>query len=266
MLQQTQVDRVVPKYERFLQRFPTLVSLARAPLSEAVRLWQGLGYNSRALRLKQLAVEVDERFGGSVPQDVVLLRTLPGMGPYTVAAVRAFAFDMDDAAIDTNVRRVVHRALHGLEFPPQKSVRALDEAARLLVPHGRGHDWNSALMDLGSAFCTARAPKCGLCPLRGACAAAPIDVRRLEAARRAARVKRPPQQALPFEKTARYARGRIIDRLRELPEGGRISLLDLHGDLREKVERTPEEFADLVHALVREGLVDARAGELALKD
>lgn len=265
MLQQTQVDRVLPKYEAFIDRFPTFAALAEASTADILRLWKGLGYNSRAVRLKQIAKEIIERFDGQMPSNETELRSLPGIGPYTVAAIRAFAFDLDDAAIDTNVRRVVHRVLHGLEHPPIAALSRLDADAHDLVPHGRGHDWNSAMMDLGSSICTARAPKCLLCPLQQVCAAAPIDAVALERARNTHARPRSPEQVLPFERTTRYARGRIIDRLRELPPGKRISLLDLHRDLQALVGRTPEEIERLALALERDGLVDVDRGHVALR-
>lgn len=266
MLQQTQVDRVLPKYEAFVARFPDFATLASAGTADVLRLWQGLGYNSRAVRLKRIAETVVTELGGRMPQDEDALLALPGIGPYTVAAVRAFAFDLDDAAIDTNVRRVVHRVLHGLEHPARVGLAQLDAEAHELVPHGRGHDWNSAVMDLGATICTARAPKCLLCPLQSACAATPVDAAVLERARTANAKKRSPQEALPFEKTTRYARGRIVDRLRELPPGKRISLLDLHRDLSAKVERTAEELQIIVEALVQDGLVDMRGRQVCLRE
>ena len=266
MLQQTQVDRVLPKYEAFVDRFPDFASLASASTADVLRLWQGLGYNSRAVRLKQIAQAVVERYGGAMPSDEQTLRSLPGIGPYTVAAVRAFAFDLDDAALDTNVRRVTHRVLHGLEHPPKIPVRALDADARALVPAGRGHDWNSAMMDLGATICTARAPKCLICPLQPACAAAPIDGALLEHARTAHARRRSPQEAIPFERTTRYARGRIIDRLRELPPGRRISLLDLHADVTHRLGRTAEDLANLLEALSRDGLVRVHEQQVSLQD
>lgn len=266
MLQQTQVDRVLPKYEAFVERFPGFAALAAASTAEVLRLWQGLGYNSRAVRLRQIAQAVVERFGGSMPQDEQTLRSLPGIGPYTVAAVRAFAFECDDAAIDTNVRRVTHRVLHGLEHPPKVAAGVLDAGARALVPRGRGHDWNSAMMDLGATICTSRAPKCLICPLLPACAAAPIDASQLELARGAHARKRSPQEAIPFEQTTRYARGRIVDRLRELPPGQRISLMDLHRDVTHRIGRSAEDLANLVEALARDGLVEVRGRQVSLQD
>jgi A/G-specific adenine glycosylase len=259
MLQQTQVDRVVPKFEAFLARFPDVRALASASAGEVLRLWQGLGYNSRALRLYALARNVVERFGGTIPRNEEELGSLPGVGPYTVAAIRAFAYDEDDAPLDTNIRRIIHRALFGIEYPPRATQRELDVRARELVPRGSAHDWNSALMDLGATICTARAPKCLLCPLRTLCAAAPIDAASLDALRSRSANKN--GTSIPFEQTTRYARGRIVDRLRELPPGKRISLLDLYDDLAQTLpRRSINEVRSLVAALERDGLV-VRTGE-----
>jgi A/G-specific adenine glycosylase len=266
MLQQTQVDRVLPKYEAFLERFPHIRALAQASTADVLRMWKGLGYNSRAVRLKQIAQALCERFSAVMPSDEETLRTLPGIGPYTVAAIRAFAFDCDDAALDTNVRRVTHRVLHGLEHPRAVSAATLDAQARALVPHGRGHDWNSAMMDLGASICTARAPKCLICPLQPACAAAPIDAALLEQARMTRSRKRSPQEAIPFERTTRYARGRIIDRLRELPPGQRISLLDLHDQVTSRIGRSAEDLHHLVKVLERDGLITMRGKSVALQE
>ncbi len=246
MLQQTQVDRVLPKYRAFLKRFPTMRTLAVASLSDVIREWQGLGYNSRAVRLKRIAEAVIAQFGGSMPSDVESLRSLKGIGPYTAAALRAFAFECDDAAVDTNVRRVVERLMLGAEQP------------QALVPRGRGHDWNSALMDFGATICTARAPKCAVCPLKTVCASFPVgppDLKR----------ERPKVKAMPFERTTRFARGRIIDRLRSLPPGKRVSLLALHRELA-LPGRSPEDVSTLVEALARDGLVTVRKRQVALTD
>lgn len=246
MLQQTQVDRVLPKYRTFVKRFPNIRALAAASLADVIREWQGLGYNSRALRLKRIAEEVVTRFAGLVPRDAEALRGMKGVGPYTAAALRTFAFDCDDAAVDTNVRRVVQRLTRGTEEPQS------------LVPRGRGHDWNSAMMDFGATICTARAPKCTICPLKSACASFPFA---------ATEVKRPRRQtkAVPFEKTTRFARGRIIDRLRSLPPGKRVSLLALHRELA-LPDRSADDVAVLVQALEREGLVTLRKRQVALTD
>ncbi|MFN2448478.1 MAG: A/G-specific adenine glycosylase [Candidatus Baltobacteraceae bacterium] len=264
MLQQTQVERVVPKYTAFLQRFADFPSLARADAADVVQAWKGLGYNSRAVRLHRLAREVCERFGGQLPSDCAALGSLPGVGPYTIAAVRAFAFDQDGAALDTNIRRVVHRVLFGLELASPIEPARVDARARALVPAGRARDWNSGMMDLGAQICTARAPKCSVCPLARVCAASPVDAKQLEALRRA-RVKRGgPQARIPFRQTTRFARGRIVDALRELPAGNRISLLKLRASLHDALEREENEFDAIVRALVKDGLLECDGEEVAL--
>jgi A/G-specific adenine glycosylase len=255
MLQQTQVDRVLPLYQAFLALFPDFAALAQASTADVIRAWRGLGYNSRAVRLQRLARTVLEEHGGNLPEDAQALRGLPGIGPYTVAAVRVFAFERDDAAADVNIRRVVHRTVYGLEFPPKASVREVDASACASVPPGRGHDWNSAMMDLGATICTARAPKCLICPLRPHCAAAPIDAAELAEAMRAHAPKRSPQERIPFEKTTRYVRGRIVDRLRELPPGQAVSFLDLHDELNRLVACDERAFKAVVRSLVRDGIV-----------
>jgi A/G-specific adenine glycosylase len=267
MLQQTQVDRVVPKFEAFLARFPSIESLAAASQADVLRLWQGLGYNSRAIRLHGVARAVVNSYGGKMPHEREALLDLPGIGPYTAAAIRAFAFDIDDAPLDTNIRRIVHRLTLGIEFPPKASNAQLDEAARALAPGGAAHDWNSAMMDLGAAICTARAPKCLICPLREHCAAAPVDAAALDAARRANAKKASPQNAIPFEQTTRYARGRIVDRLRALPAGERISLLELHAQLQPVLaDRTVEDVRALIEILQRDGLIAADGESVALRE
>lgn len=266
MLQQTQVDRVIPKFEAFIAAFPDVRALARAAVADVIRAWQGLGYNSRAIRLSDVARAVVDRYDGVIPSDPHALQQLPGVGPYTAAAIAAFAFDRDVAAMDTNVRRVVHRLVFGMEFPPAVDGAALYGEARKLLPEGSAHDWNSAMMDLGATICTARAPKCLVCPLRDDCAAAPIDGNRLESAR-ALHAKKPSQKTVPFERTTRFARGRIIDALRALPPGNRISLLDLHGQLQARLpDRSYEDLEGIVAMLERDGLLTRADAGLALRD
>ncbi|MBV8530547.1 MAG: A/G-specific adenine glycosylase [Candidatus Eremiobacteraeota bacterium] len=266
MLAQTQVERVVPKFESFIDRFPNFRSLARASTADVLREWKGLGYNARAVRLRGLAQAVVRRYRGALPRGREELRSLPGVGPYTASAIRAFAFDLHDAPIDTNVRRIVQRLCFGLEYPRPVAPRRLDECARELVPATRAHDWSSAMMDLGASICTARAPKCLLCPLRADCVASPIDAVRLERLRAAAKAGRA-KNALPYERTTRYARGRIVDRLRDLAPGERISLLDLHHQLGAAIPgRTVADVRDAVAALERDGLVTRDGNHVALRE
>jgi A/G-specific adenine glycosylase len=255
MLQQTQVDRVLPLFNAFVKRWPDFAALANASRADVVRAWQGLGYNSRAIRLHASAQEVVTNFGGELPRKVENLSGLPGVGPYTLRAIRAFAFEDDEVAVDTNVRRIVHRVVAGIEWPPKLSAQEIDTAAIEMLPRGRAFAWNSALMDLGSTICTARAPKCLVCPLRENCAAAPIDAAVLEQHARRHSPVRGPQSTLPFERTRRYLRGRIVDRLRELEHPETLTLEDLHAELPGP-DRTRAELAAVVEDLVRDGLLE----------
>ena len=160
MLQQTQVPRVAPKYEAFLERFPTAAACAAAPVGDVVRLWSGLGYNRRAVNLHRCAVEVVERHGGRLPDSLDALLALPGIGPYTARAVLAFAFERDVGVLDVNAARVLGRAF-GV---------ATQAAADALVPPGHGWAWNQAVLDLGATVCTRHSPRCDDCPLASSCA------------------------------------------------------------------------------------------------
>ncbi len=256
MLQQTQVERVIPLFEAFVARFPDFSSLAAASKADVLRLWQGLGYNSRAIRLLALAQRVVHDYAGQLPSDSQALAALPGIGPYTQAAIRAFAFDLPDLALDTNLRRILHRVFFGVEFPPQASSTELEAVAAQMLIAKESNAWNSAMMDLGATICTARAPKCLLCPLRADCVAAPIDAQALQARAREFAPRRGPQSRMRFEDTVRYLRGRVIDRLRALPAAQTISFLDLHADLRPHLgERQPEDVLAVLVALEQEGLI-----------
>lgn len=256
MLQQTQVERVIPLYEAFLARFPSFEALAADDAGDVVRAWRGLGYNSRAVRLHALARAVVERHGGTLPRETEALRALPGIGAYTAAAVRAFAFELDDAALDVNLRRVIHRVAFGLEHPPRAGERELDVLAIAAVPHGAAHDWNSAMMDLGATICTARAARCLVCPLREACTAAPVDGASLAVLAKAHAKRKPPQNAIPFERTTRFLRGRIIDRLRDVPARETIALDVLQRELSAHVPADRlREIPSVVDALERDGIV-----------
>jgi A/G-specific adenine glycosylase len=265
MLQQTQVDRVIPLYEAFVTAFPDFATLAAADAGDAVRLWRGLGYNSRAMRLHALARAVVERHGGALPSDREALLALPGIGPYTASAVRAFAFELDDVALDTNVRRIAHRTGFGLEHPSLATDAELDARARAALEPGTAHDWNSAMMDIGATICTARAPKCLLCPLRPGCIAAPVDAAQLaERARGASR--RSPQESIPFERTTRFLRGRIIDRLRDVPRGDALDLDELIASLAAIVPADRiAEIPRIAATLERDGMIERIEQSLRLR-
>jgi len=264
MLQQTQVDRVIPLYEAFIAAFPDFAALAAADAGDAVRLWRGLGYNSRAMRLHALARAVVAQHGGTLPSDREALLALPGIGPYTASAVRAFAFELDDVALDTNIRRIAHRTGFGLEYPSLATDAELDARARAALEPGTAHDWNSAMMDVGATICTARAPKCLLCPLRPGCRAAPVDAAELAVRARAA-MRRSPQESIPFERTTRFLRGRIIDRLRDVPRGATLSVRELMAALAGVVPADRlEEIPVVADALERDGIIERSGGSLRL--
>jgi A/G-specific adenine glycosylase len=170
MLQQTTVRAVAPYYARFLARWPDVESLAAAPLDDVLRLWAGLGYYARARHLHACARAVVERHGGSFPQGEEALRALPGVGPYTSAAIAAIAFDAPTVPVDGNVERVVARLFAvERELPGAKEeIRCL---AATLAPAERAGDFAQALMDLGATICTPRKPACALCPCLDVCAA-----------------------------------------------------------------------------------------------
>jgi A/G-specific adenine glycosylase len=174
MLQQTQVDRVIPKYHEFLERYPSFEALADARPNEVKKTWYPLGYNVRPLRLHSIACETVARYDGELPSDHDELLSFKGIGRYTAGAIRSFAFNEDAPILDTNVMRVLHRVFVGTGDPKSRKnlLWALSEA---LIPKGRGYDFNQALMDFGATVCTARDPYCLLCPMKDVCKTYPFE-------------------------------------------------------------------------------------------
>ncbi len=215
MAQQTRVGRVIAYYERFLERWPTPAALAAASPADVIGAWVGLGYNRRALRLREAAAVV-ARDGW--PRDAAGLRELPGVGPYTAAAVASFAFGERVAAVDTNVRRVASR---------------VGASPQALLPARRHADWNQAAMELGAVFCTARAPRCEPCPAASWCASRG----RVVTAPRAV-----PGAGERFEDSDRWVRGRVVAAL-AAGEGLPRAI-------------APERLERALAALKREGLVE----------
>jgi A/G-specific adenine glycosylase len=178
MLQQTQVDRVVPKYHEFLGRYPTLEALARSAPDEVKRLWYPLGYNVRPLNLHGIAREAVANYGGRLPDDDLALRAMRGIGRYTAGAVRCFAYGRAVPIVDTNVRRVLGRVFLGpRRLQGLRGQKAMWDLAGALVPPRKAYDYNQALMDFGATWCTARAPRCRPCPMRRSCAAYHVERR-----------------------------------------------------------------------------------------
>lgn len=252
MLQQTQVERVIPYYHAWLDAFPDVASLASAPTAEIIRLWKGLGYNRRAVNLQRAATAVVER-GGSFPQSVDELVALPGIGPYTAGAIACFAFEQDVPFIDTNMRRVLHRLFLGSEVPERKaSDKEILAIAANVVPPGDGWRWNQALIEFGALQCTARAPACVICPLQQQCMAFPAILSDLQDQAQHRRGRR--GSSTPFEQTNRYFRGRIMDVLRD-HETGSIRLEDLGPMVKPDFASNDVPWlTELVVALERDGL------------
>jgi A/G-specific adenine glycosylase len=215
---------VIPYYHAFLERFPTVHALAAAPTAEVIRAWAGLGYNRRAVNLQRTAQAVVEQYSGEFPQTVEELRQLPGIGPYTAGAIACFAFEQDVPFVDTNMRRVLHRLLVGVDVPsPAATDRELVALAQEAIPPGQGWEWNQALIEFGALQCTARKPACLVCPLQAECAAFPAIQTALATLPKGVRLKR----EAPFGGSNRFYRGRVIDALRQHPPNDQ-SGLDLH--------------------------------------
>ena len=176
MLQQTPVDRVLPKYEEWLGKYPSLTALAEAPIEHVAETWRPLGYNIRPRRLHAIAQQSVERFGGLLPSDEETLLSFKGIGAYTAGAIRSFAFRERAAILDTNVARVLFRVFIGKGDPKAHAMRKrLWATSEVLVPRKRVFDFNQALMDFGAMLCTARRPNCPGCPMKRQCTSYPWD-------------------------------------------------------------------------------------------
>jgi A/G-specific adenine glycosylase len=242
MLQQTPVARVLPAYRDWLARWPAPPMLAADPPGEAIRQWGRLGYPRRALWLHETATILTARYGGAVPTDVDALLALPGIGPYTAAAVASFAFGQRHAVLDTNVRRVLARLVAGRPRPasnPSVAERRLAES--LLPPEPAvAARWSVAVMELGALVCTAASPRCAACPVAGGCAwlaaGQPAD----------SGVRRPAQR---YDGTDRQCRGRLLGVLRESGSPAHHADFDAVWGDRAQLDRA-------LDGLVADGLVD----------
>lgn len=242
MSQQTPIARVLPAWEAWTERWPTPADLAADAPGEAVRMWQRLGYPRRALRLWEAAVAMVERHDGEVPRRHDDLLALPGVGPYTAAAVASFAFGDPQVVIDTNVRRVLVRARTGVAQAAPALTAAESALAAASMPRetARANTWNAAVMELGALVCTARAPRCEECPLRDVCA--------WQRAGRPA-YDGPVRRAQAWQGTDRQARGALLAVLRERPGAVPASVLEAAWEDRGQRERA-------LAGLVEDGLVE----------
>lgn len=283
MLQQTQVDRVRPKWHAFLALFPTLADLAAAPRADVIRAWAGLGYNRRAVGLHETARTVIGRGDATLPSTIDGLRALKGIGPYTAGAIACFAFGLPEPILDTNVRRVLDRIF---QVPIPLGVNADRHGwaiARDVLPVAEDvYDWNQALMDLGATICVARAPRCRQCPVAAHCGAfmsqlpvpmlpgfgdgpalpsipasgrAPATlVAETREAYRPTTARRSPER---FEGSRRWFRGRAVAALRALPEGASIAVDALGPSVDPAFEVSSRRawLLQLLGDLARDGLV-----------
>lgn len=240
MLQQTQVDRVLPVYGVWIDRWPTPRDLAESASGDAVRQWGRLGYPRRALRLHAAATAMVERHDGEVPSAYDDLRALPGIGDYTAAAVASFAFGDRRAVLDTNVRRVLGRLVGGEALPPPAiTVRERTRAEALVPADRRAPRWAVATMELGALICTARKPRCGSCPVAAVCAwrlagSPPYDG--------------PARSTQGYVGTDRQARGRLLTVLRDAP--GPVTAMQLDDSWPDPIQR-----ARAIDSLVSDGLI-----------
>jgi len=245
MLAQTPVARVLPAYRAWLARWPTPGALAADPPGEAVRQWGRLGYPRRALRLHQAATVLVARHGGEVPDSYDALRALPGVGEYTAAAVACFAYGRRHAVLDTNVRRVLARAVNGVAYPRPAVTVAERRTASALLPDdpGTAARWAVASMELGALVCRARGPRCTACPIAAACA--------WRLAGRPA-PDGPARRRQTFAGTDRQVRGRLLAVLRSAAEPVPQRALD-------DVWPEPVQRARALDGLVADGLVEPLA-------
>lgn len=252
MLQQTQVDRVIPKYEAWLAAFPTVYELSAASKRDVLALWQGLGYNRRALYLQRIADIVVNELDGEFPREREKLLELPGIGPYTAGAIMSFAYKADAEILDTNVKRVVGRLFAGFRKLRELSDAPLWDASRRLLPRGdKTYFFNQALMDFGAMVCTARKPACGECPFAKQCASYP-DI--LDAKPAELRVGPKTKETLYYGQPRRIWRGRILKFLHEAPtaSAGQIGTAIQH----DYSPSRKQWLEDVLQTMIKDGMVE----------
>lgn len=245
MLQQTPVNRVLPVYEEWMKRWPRPADLAEEASGEAVRAWGRLGYPRRALRLHGAAAAIAERHGGDVPREHAQLLALPGVGEYTAAAVASFAYGQRHPVLDTNVRRVLARAVSGTQYPPNATTAAERRIARAVLPDDEptAARWAAATMELGALVCTARSPECTRCPIAQQCAwqlaGAPAH-------------DGPARRTQSYAGTDRQVRGKLLAVLRQALDPVPQAVLD-------RVWNDSVQRARALDGLVSDGLVEPLA-------
>jgi A/G-specific adenine glycosylase len=235
MLQQTQVDRVIPYWHAWLEHFPTLADLAASSRADAIRAWQGLGYNLRAVRLHTIARHAVAEHAGQLPRTLAGLMMLTGIGRYTAGAVACFAYGEPIAVVDTNVRRVLRRVF-GLE---DGAVQAVADQA---VPTEGAYAWNQALMDLGATICRTRKPMCLVCPLLSQCGGPQLR----------SRMRKPSER---FADSRRFFRGRLVSHLIRSSDVSFVEACRVVDDRR-----------DIIDDLASDGVIRVENGRVSLAE
>jgi A/G-specific adenine glycosylase len=248
MLQQTPVSRVLPVYDAWMRTWPTPAALADAAAGDAVRAWGRLGYPRRALRLHAAAQAITQRHGGEVPAELDTLRALPGVGDYTAAAVATFAFGRRHVVLDTNVRRVLGRAVAAEELPADSVTAVERRRAEAVLPEDEptAARWSVAVMELGALVCTARSPRCHACPVRDACAWAAAGFPAYDG---------PARRGQSYAGTDRQCRGRLLAVLRDSAD-------PVHRTRLERAWDDPLQRERALDGLVADGLVEPLANDL----
>lgn len=270
MLQQTQVDRVLPKYQNWMTKWPSIFDLAQATLAEVLIFWQGLGYNRRARFLWLLAKNIVEEQAGIWPKTEEELLKLPGIGKYTARAILSFSMGQQVGVVDTNVRRILQRLFGdgGSKKTNISSEKELFNLADQILPLNQADPWNQALMDFGALICTSKNPKCPICPLKNDCLANQKAIQRgymsyaeylktTEIGKKLLTKNTP--KKIRFADTDRYFRGRIMDELRQKSSTTEQLLIFMRGQygLDDK-----KRFEKLITNLIQEGLVHRRKNVL----
>lgn len=258
MLQQTQAQRVAEALPRFLDRFPSLHALGSASNADVIRQWKGMGYNSRALRLRDAARMIVQQHDGVVPSDVDALRKLPGIGPYASASIATFAYNRRVVVLDVNVRRVYSRWMRRQQTTIDvERDEALAQFAMTVIPQRTPARWHHAVMDLGATICTARKPLCTSCPMADLCPSAHV----LEHAQRIKRAE-PMFRGEP----QRLWRGRFVNALREAPNGLSPSALVAAAGAARLASDEQVWFRAMIDALVRDGVIERAGTRIRLAD
>lgn len=246
MLQQTQVNRVIPKWHSFLSLYPNWTSLASAPPADLIRQWVGLGYNNRIIRARKTAQIVQEQYQGCLPSKPQLLEALPGIGKYTSSAIQCFAFNKSVPVVDVNVNRVLTR-FYGIKAPQAPGY--IRELANQALPKKDSYDWNQGLMDIGASICKAKTINCAMCPLTKSCSTSSVGTTPMISLSKVSQSK--------YLGSNRYYRGKILSFLKLRIQNDKLDLDQLSTALRQTTkDNNMEQIKKALQGLQRDELVD----------